>query len=111
MIRKLLVAEDQRKWQRGLRAMLPVSRYDLCILASGTLEAPDYLDKVRESLKQGDFDLAIVNINLLNDPDILDEVGVDLLELILSEHSSLPRIVMTGKGRADTIDLRTVGCR
>ena len=98
MKRKVLVAEDQTNWHRLLKAMLPVTEYETCILAgAASQEAESLMQEAALALREEDIDLAIINMNLLGDPDVPhDQLGVVLLEFIRDEYPTMPRIVMSG---------------
>ena len=89
MREKILIVENEKPWQELLSTMLR-SYYDLHIV--------DSRDQVVEKLRNEDIRLAIVNINLLETSPGMpnDQLGLDVLDLIYTEYSSLPRVVLTG---------------
>jgi len=90
MVDKILVVEDQIKYKDILKNYL--RDYELYIV--------DNCDDAKKVLlEHQDIRLAIVNMNLeqreVGYPN--DQRGLDVLEMIQKEYSSLPRVVLTGE--------------
>lgn len=88
MSEKILIVDNDPKWQEILRIMLKPEKYDIFI-ADNYEEAIDILERY-------EFSLVTVNMNFSDIPGILDQLGFNLLEEILKNYPSLPRIVLTG---------------
>ncbi|MBD3218334.1 MAG: TIR domain-containing protein [candidate division Zixibacteria bacterium] len=89
MVEKILIIDDQKKWRDVVKRML--LRTDYQLITAGTIDEAECL------LKKHDFILVSINMNLDNLPELSNDLmGFELLDTIMKEYPSLPRIVITG---------------